>query len=179
MCHEEVLEQSTMMAKYPSAARLASAAQQQSWGKAHANTRIYPPSYHLRLGAAAAATANEKQRFGRSSDCCNSPTFQLFAMSTSAFVPRAAKRLRLSSTRAVAPLSCRAFSSSPYLAEQKPGRNNDEKTTHFGFESIAESLKESRGMSYRLSPYVNIQSTDTVPPQSAQFSAPSPPPTTQ
>ncbi|CAD0100717.1 unnamed protein product [Aureobasidium mustum] len=60
----------------------------------------------------------------------------------SSFVPRAAKRLRLS-TRAVTPLPVRAFSSSPYLAEQKPGRN-DEKTTHFGFESIAESLKESK-----------------------------------
>ncbi|KAG9782971.1 hypothetical protein KCU95_g10094, partial [Aureobasidium melanogenum] len=57
----------------------------------------------------------------------------------SSFVPRAAKRLRLS-TRAVTPVPVRAFSSSPYLAEQKPSRS-DEKTTHFGFESIAESLK--------------------------------------
>jgi len=61
----------------------------------------------------------------------------------SSFVPRAAKRLRLS-TRTATPLPVRAFSSSPYLANQKPSRN-DEKTTHFGFESIAESLKESKG----------------------------------
>ena len=73
----------------------------------------------------------------------------------SSFVPRAAKRLRLS-TRTVTPLPIRAFSSSPYLAEQKP---NNEKTTHFGFESIAESLKESKGkdISFRIAAIATLQ----------------------
>lgn len=93
----------------------------------------------------------------------------------SSFVPRAAKRLRLS-TRTVTPLPIRAFSSSPYLAEQKPSRNN-EKTTHFGFESIAESLKESKGMR-ETSAYLDHQANE-LPPQSALSSAPSPHPTTQ
>jgi hypothetical protein len=47
----------------------------------------------------------------------------------------------------------RAFTTSPYLAEQKPNANNsNDKTTHFGFESIAESLKESKGYKQPHSP---------------------------
>ncbi|GAB7349332.1 hypothetical protein MBLNU459_g8468t1 [Dothideomycetes sp. NU459] len=70
-----------------------------------------------------------------------------------AFVPRAAKRLRLSSPacRLAVPSSSRCFTTSPALAEERsqgpprPGQpRHDDKTTHFGFETIAESLKESR-----------------------------------
>jgi hypothetical protein len=94
----------------------------------------------------------------------------------SSFVPRAAKRLRLS-TRIATPLPIRAFSSPPYLAEQKPSRN-DEKTTHFGFESIAESLKESKGMNQAIMIQSRTPAYEFIQ-QSVQSSVPSPRPTTQ
>ncbi|GAB7338094.1 hypothetical protein MBLNU457_4457t1 [Dothideomycetes sp. NU457] len=61
------------------------------------------------------------------------------------FVPRAAKRLRLSSP-SISPCLARTrpFSSATPLRAEPPKQQNDEKTTHFGYETVAESLKESR-----------------------------------
>lgn len=73
----------------------------------------------------------------------------------STFLPRASKRLRLSSSsicRYVQQPRCASLSTSRCLAEQQQRPEdrarrpvNDDKTTHFGFETIAESLKESKG----------------------------------
>lgn len=69
-------------------------------------------------------------------------------------VPRAAKRLRISSTPSGVCKNCRrTFASTiPSQQQQQPASSQhvkqDEKTTHFGFETVAENLKASRGVYY-------------------------------
>lgn len=66
-------------------------------------------------------------------------------------LPRASKRLRLS-TSACRFAQPRLFSTTRCLGDESPAdkarrtREEANKTTHFGFETIAESLKESKGM---------------------------------
>lgn len=69
-----------------------------------------------------------------------------------ALVSRAGKRLRLTPPAGItAHIGQRCLSvSSPCRAESQPGKpqpqsQDGEKTTHFGYETVAESLKQSRG----------------------------------
>ena len=69
----------------------------------------------------------------------------------SAFAPRATKRLRLNSSLTTNQWMCkscqrRSFASSTSRRQQS-SPSQDEKQTHFGYETVAESLKASRGIS--------------------------------
>lgn len=71
---------------------------------------------------------------------------QLIAIDMSAAVPRAAKRLRLTSSRNWTCSECRrSLVSSVRQRQQQQPPSQDEKTTHFGFETISESMKASKG----------------------------------
>jgi len=69
------------------------------------------------------------------------------------FLPRAAKRARLAANTHgwVCKDCCRSFTSSVRQPQQQQPASSqhvkqDEKTTHFGFETVSESLKASRGI---------------------------------
>ena len=70
-------------------------------------------------------------------------------MSIPTLASRAPKRLRLTPTQLFTPWIChqcqrRSFASTLPLPQQPPPPSQDSKTTHFGYETVAESLKASR-----------------------------------